>query len=117
LKDSAKIFLNDIQKLFKAGVNHVEVQGFSDNTPVSGKTFSSNWDLSGARAVNVVKFMIENGFAPDKFSAVAYGETKPAYPNISPEFRSKNRRVEILVDSPIGQLNLYIKEATSNSNI
>ena len=110
LKESARIFLDNIFKLLKTGVNHVEVHGFTDDTPIRGGRYSSNWDLSAARAVSVIRYMIDKNFDPHKFTAVAFGETCPLYPNISPEFMAKNRRVEIIVDSPIGQLNLFVKE-------
>ena len=110
LKDSAKEFVDNIIKLLRAGINHVEVQGFSDNKPVRGGKFSSNWDLSASRAVSVVKYMIGKNLEPKRFTAVSFGETHSLYPNITPEFRGRKRRVEIIVDSPISQLNLYVKE-------
>jgi len=115
LKESAKRFLDEIQKLFKTGINHVEVQGFTDDLPIRGGRFSSNWDLSAARAVSVLKYMVRNGFEPEKFIATAFGETRPIYPNISPVYRAKNRRVELVVDSPIGQLNLLVREMTGGN--
>jgi len=112
IKESASLFLDKIILLLKSGVNHIEVQGFTDNIPINGGKYSSNWALSAARANSVVKYLIEKKFNPKKFSTVAYGETRPIYPNTTPENRKKNRRVEIVVDSPITQLNLYVRELT-----
>ncbi|MFA4038042.1 flagellar motor protein MotB [Clostridioides difficile] len=68
---------------------------------IKNSEFKSNWDLSVMRATNVVQLLIDNaGIAPDKLSAVGYGEFRPIAENSSEEGRSKNRRVDIvLVDS------------------
>lgn len=78
--------------------NRIEVQGHTDNIPISTSYFRSNWDLSTARACEVLRFLIqEGGIDPGRLSAAGYGEYKPIAPNDSKENRSKNRRVELLV--------------------
>jgi chemotaxis protein MotB len=117
LKESAKEFLDDIFKMLSVGVDSVEVQGHSDNSPVNGGEFSSNWDISGARAARVVRYLIEKGMDPEKLVASAFGDTKPLYPNITPEFKAKNRRVEIVVDSSVNKLNFCVREYVDGNSL
>lgn len=78
--------------------NPVRVEGHTDNIPIYNRRFPSNWELSIARAVNVVKYFVETGKIPPKrLSAVGYGESKPICPNDTPDNRAKNRRVEIIL--------------------
>jgi chemotaxis protein MotB len=76
----------------------VRVEGHTDNVPIQTKRFPSNWELSVARAVNVVKYFAEVGkIDPRRLSAVGYGESRPLVANNTPANRQKNRRVEILL--------------------
>jgi chemotaxis protein MotB len=77
----------------------IRVEGHTDNTPINTARYPSNWDLSAARALNVVKFLARNaGIDPARLSAVGYGEYHPIVPNTSPENRQRNRRIEIYVE-------------------
>jgi len=74
------------------------VEGHTDNVPIHTSRFPSNWELSTARAVNVVKYFVAAGkIDPQRLSAVGYGESRPLVPNNSPGNRAKNRRVEIVL--------------------
>ncbi|MBK8013706.1 MAG: OmpA family protein [Deltaproteobacteria bacterium] len=74
------------------------IAGHTDNVPVKrGGRFKSNWDLSTARAVEVVKLMISHGVEPEGLAAAGYGEFDPIAPNDSKEERQKNRRLEIIL--------------------
>ena len=74
------------------------VEGHTDNVPINTARFPSNWELSTARAVSVVRYLSEVvGVEPDRFSAVGYGDTKPKGSNDTPKNRKKNRRVEIIL--------------------
>ncbi len=76
----------------------VRVEGHTDNVPIHTKRFPSNWELSVARAVNVVKYFAEVGkIDPRRLSAVGYGESRPLVANNTSANRQKNRRVEILL--------------------
>lgn len=76
----------------------VRVEGHTDNIPIHNIRFASNWELSTARAVNVVKYLIETGEIPSqRLSAVGYGESKPVFINDTTEQRARNRRVEIVL--------------------
>ncbi len=75
----------------------IVVEGHTDNIPITTRQFASNWELSTARATNVVKYMINNGFDPQRLAAVGYGEYHPIVPNDTPADRRKNRRVVFFV--------------------
>ena len=103
LKDTGKAVLQKVGEAVK-GYNDkmVRVVGHTDNVPISGalkKTFPSNWELSVARATNVVHYLQEVGVPPERMVASGRAEYAPVGPNDTPEGRQKNRRIEItLVD-------------------
>lgn len=73
-----------------------QVAGHTDNVKLARTSrFASNWELSTARAVEVVKLLIDGGMAPESLSAAGYGEFAPAGSNDTPEGRARNRRIEI----------------------
>ena len=74
-----------------------QIEGHTDNVPIRTKSFPSNWELAAARAITVVQAMVAQGLAPDRVSAVSYGETHPIADNESSEGRAQNRRIEIVV--------------------
>lgn len=76
----------------------IMVSGHTDNIPIHTKDFPTNWELSSKRAVNVVRYLVEDvGMDPSVLAAVGYGEYQPLIPNTSPENRRVNRRVEFEV--------------------
>jgi chemotaxis protein MotB len=78
----------------------VEVYGFTDNSPIGPvlrRQFSTNRELSLARAVDVVTYMEQKGISRDLISATGYGDERPIAPNDTPAGRRKNQRVEIIV--------------------
>lgn len=78
--------------------NDIMIEGHTDDLPIRTDEFPSNWELSTARAVNVIKFLIEErNFNPARLSAAGYSEFRPVADNISSEGRAENRRVEIVV--------------------
>jgi len=79
--------------------SEIRVEGHTDNIPIHTREFPSNWELSAARALQVVKFIFTNGGVdPAKLSAVGYGEYRPIAPNDTKMNRHKNRRIEIYVE-------------------
>ena len=92
------IFLDKIADELKKVPYAVRVEGHTDNVPIQTRRFPSNWELSVARAVNVVKYFAEvSNIDPKRLSAVGYGESRPVVANDSSSDRAKNRRVEILL--------------------
>jgi len=81
-----------------------QIEGHTDNVPIKTRRFQSNWDLAAARAITVVKAMIDAGVTADMLSAASYGEIRPAYPNDSDEGRANNRRIEIVLVPDLSQL-------------
>lgn len=91
-------FLDKMAALIHKIPYPVRVEGHTDNVPIHTARFPSNWELSIARAVNVVKYFAETGtINPQRLSAVGYGDTRPLVPNDSAAHRSRNRRVEIVL--------------------
>lgn len=77
--------------------NAVRVEGYTDNQPIRTPEFRSNWDLSSARATNVVYELIDAGIAPARLAAMGYGEYQPIADNATVGGRSANRRVELVI--------------------
>lgn len=97
LKVEAKEILNKVVPLLKEYPYSVCVQGHTDNLPIHSQEFSSNWQLSAIRAINVVKYLEERGIDKDKLIAAGYGEYRPLVLNDTPENRALNRRVEMAI--------------------
>lgn len=88
--------------------NYVEVSGHTDNLPINTPEFPSNWELSVARSLNVMKYMLRNdNLQPERFSVVGYGEYRPIRSNNTEEGRAANRRVEVLI------LRMHVKPTTA----
>ena len=79
--------------------NHrIEVQGHTDNVPLSGALatrYGTNWELAAARAARVVRLLQEEKIPPERLSAISYGEFAPVASNDTAEGRARNRRIEI----------------------
>lgn len=76
----------------------IRVEGHTDNVPTNGAGgFGSNWELSSARALAVVRFLQDNGVDPTRLSGAGFGEFQPIAPNDSSEGKSLNRRIEIVL--------------------
>jgi len=80
------------------------VVGHTDDVPIHNGRFRQNWDLSAARAVEVVLYLVEAGLKPQVLGAAGHGEYDPVLTNDSSEHRSKNRRVEIELEPNITEL-------------
>ncbi|MCK4639998.1 MAG: OmpA family protein, partial [Candidatus Marinimicrobia bacterium] len=84
----------------------IRVEGHTDNWQIRGGKYDSNWELSSARALEVVKYLSAvSGIGEGNFSALGYGEFRPIADNNSEEGRSINRRVEIFIDADIAPIN------------
>jgi chemotaxis protein MotB len=91
-------FLDKLAALIRKIPYPVRVEGHTDNVPIHTARYPSNWELSIARAVSVVKYFAEiKKINPQRLSAVGYGETRPLVPNDLPANRTRNRRVEIVL--------------------
>ena len=96
LKAEAAPALAEIAGLIKKMPNRIVVDGHTDNIPVSGKKFRSNFELSAARAFSVIRYFIDTAnIEPARFTAFGYGEYRPVAANDSELHRAMNRRIEI----------------------
>jgi chemotaxis protein MotB len=90
--------LNEIVSKLKNVNNEVNIEGHTDNIPIANERFSSNWELSTARATNVVKYLVEQmGVSPARISASGYAEYRPVFSNDTSAGRAVNRRVVLIV--------------------
>ena len=82
----------------------IDIEGHTDDAPISTPQFPSNWELSSARASAVARFLIGRGIKPERISVIGYADTKPKVPNRNaagnpiPENRQENRRVMVRVE-------------------
>jgi chemotaxis protein MotB len=73
----------------------LRVDGHTDVRPVSGATFKSNWELSAARAISVVQYLVSKGISPQRLVAAGFGEFQPIDPGNTEDAYSRNRRIEL----------------------
>ena len=95
LKDPAKKVLTPIAAELKTIPNDIIVEGHTDNVPIKGGKYSSNWELSMARAYSVLVFFTEQGIDPHHLAGIGYGENRPVGDNATIVGRAQNRRIEI----------------------
>ena len=107
IRPEAEELLEKVGAILAKLPNQVIVEGHTDNVPINTFLFPSNWELSVARAVRVVRYLSERkGIGPERFIATGYGEYQPVATNLTSQGRSKNRRVNIVICA----LNLLDKE-------
>jgi chemotaxis protein MotB len=73
------------------------IEGHTDDLPSENTQWPSNWELSAARAINVLRYLAEYGVDEKQFSVAGYADTRPRFPNTSEEARAYNRRVDIII--------------------
>jgi chemotaxis protein MotB len=100
--------INEITKvLIDIPDKKYQIEGHTDNIPISTVQFPTNWELASSRAIHVVKAMIRAGMPPDRISAASFGEHKPTAGNDSAEGRSLNRRIDIVILPDLSSLPGY----------
>jgi chemotaxis protein MotB len=98
IKPEGRVTLDKVGGILKGIPNHLRIEGHTDDLPIKTASFPSNWELSTARATNVVRYLVDMlGLNANRLSAAGYGEYRPVVPNDTPENRKLNRRVDILV--------------------
>ena len=100
IKPEGATILNKVaQTLRKVAMdNEIGIEGHTDNVPMKYSGYKSNWELSTARATEVLHYMVDDGnLDPTKLSATGYGKYRPVTSNDTQEGRGKNRRVEIII--------------------
>jgi len=103
LTTEAMTFLSQLAEKLRPSPVDVRVEGHTDDRPIRGGHYPTNWELSTARASAVVLYLTTaTSFEPARLSAAGYGEFHPRVPNDGPENRARNRRVDLVViDRPL----------------
>jgi len=108
VKPAGKTALSEIAATLRTvGGKRFQVAGHTDTQPITTdkkKEFPTNWELSTARAIAVVKFLVEQGVDPSHLSAAGYGPYDPVAPNSTPDSMGKNRRIEITLVPNVADL-------------
>jgi len=101
LKSATNADLDDIYSVLRQRYSgmQIDVVGHTDSDPIrkTKNKWQDNWDLSAARALTVLRYMIDRGVSPQSIRGVACGESRPVASNTSSSGKAKNRRVEIVV--------------------
>jgi len=95
----------------------VRIEGHTDNKPIHNAQFSDNWELSTARATELVRLLITKfGFAPERLSAAGYAEYHPVANNDSNESRAQNRRVDLVIVGRVSAKKLVAEQPANNGS-
>ena len=98
LVENSKYVLKNLAVILRALPNDIRIEGHTDNIPINTAVFPSNWHLSVARATSTAYYLMQyENLNPDKISVVGNAEYKPIAANDTPEHRSQNRRVDIVI--------------------
>lgn len=98
LRLEARRVLSQVSVILGKTSNDIRIEGHTCDLPIRTPRFPSNWELSTTRACVVLRYFIETaGLAPDRFSAMGYGEYRPKVPNTSEANRALNRRVDVVI--------------------
>jgi chemotaxis protein MotB len=101
VKPEAEEAVQKIAAILSAQPDFVRVEGHTDNVPIHTAMFASNWELSAARATELVRlFTTRYGILASRLSVAGYAEFRPLASNATPEGRSINRRVDLVVVTP-----------------
>ena len=106
--------LQQVAKVLAPTGQGIQVEGYTDDVPISTALFPSNWELSAARASSVVRLFSENGVAEQRLSVIGYGPNRPATGNETPEGRARNRRVTVMIlaETPGKVIDIPLEGAT-----
>jgi len=98
IKSSSQPAFSRIVSLLAQRNYRIRIEGHTDNVPIHNSRFDSNWELSTARATQLVRLlMLKYQFAPDRLSAAGYAAYHPVAPNHTAEGRAQNRRVDVVI--------------------
>ncbi|WP_429844175.1 OmpA family protein [Brevibacillus sp. FIR094] len=98
LQAQGKQVVGTVAGVLKRFEHKVRIEGYTDNVPISRSSYQSNWELSSARSISVMREMVDVHSLPaSRFTVAGLGEYKPLVDNSNAENRAKNRRVEIVI--------------------
>ncbi|MGE3296889.1 MAG: flagellar motor protein MotD [Porticoccaceae bacterium] len=102
LSTAARKVVVELADVLQKFPHSIHVEGFTDDVPISSAVFPSNWELSAGRAASVVHLFTDAGIQPARLVAIAYGQYRPVADNATPEGRTKNRRVLLVIQAASG---------------
>jgi chemotaxis protein MotB len=98
MKSASQLAFDRIAAMLRERDYRLRIEGHTDDVPIHTARFTSNWELSTARATEIIRLLIvRDGFRPDRLSAAGYAEFHPVAPNATAEGRGMNRRVDIVI--------------------
>jgi chemotaxis protein MotB len=101
LRPSSRDAIDRLAQVLKSRDESLRIEGHTDNVPIHTERYASNWELSTARASELIKVFIEHyDFSPPRLSAAGFAEYHPAASNDTAEGRGRNRRVDIVILNP-----------------
>jgi len=101
MRPSSRGAVDRLAAILSSRTESLRIEGHTDNVPIHNSRYESNWELSTARASELIKLFVERyHFDPARLSAAGYGEYHPVASNDTPEGRARNRRVDIVVLNP-----------------
>ena len=90
--------LRKLLPVLRQGEHRITIAGHTDSLSIRSLRYPSNWELSGARAGSVVRYLEANGIASQRLVAVGYADTQPLQGNDTATGRAANRRVELILE-------------------
>jgi chemotaxis protein MotB len=93
----AQIYKEMVPKIPKDLDIVILIQGYTDDVPIRSGRYRSNWELAAARALEVVRYLVQRGIPPTRVAAASFGEFHPVDHATTPEARRLNRRIEIKI--------------------
>jgi chemotaxis protein MotB len=104
LRASSADSIERLAGVLKRRKESLRIEGHTDNVPIHNEHFASNWELSTARASDLVKvFIVDYGFDPSRLSAAGYAEFHPVAANDTADGRAKNRRIDVVILNQVPQ--------------
>lgn len=91
------MLISQLTDFLNAYEGEISIEGHTDNIPINTAQFPSNWELSSARAISVLRYLEFDGISATRMRAVGYADTRPLQANDSPQNRGGNRRVELIL--------------------
>ncbi|MFZ4718680.1 MAG: OmpA family protein [Ilumatobacteraceae bacterium] len=114
LEQEGMALLDVVAEQIRSNDFEYSVEGHTDSRPISTARYPSNWELSGARAASVLRYLVDrHGFDPARVHVGGYGDTRPIAEGDTPEAQAKNRRVEIVI---LSKVTLVDDTSTNGSN-
>ncbi|MDD3087161.1 MAG: OmpA family protein [Candidatus Omnitrophica bacterium] len=107
IRQEAYPLLDKVSRILKDNMGgfNIGIEGYTDNVAIKHSSWKSNWELSTARSLSVLHFLVnEKGISPERLSAIGFGEYRPVATNDTREGRKLNRRVEIVIQPKVSKV-------------